>query len=70
MAAPGFRPSGLSTPAARTASLALVALALAGGGATGQEAAAPAAVEELSFLRVARDADDRPVSLDTAIVSY
>jgi hypothetical protein len=70
MAAPGFRPSGLFIPAARIASLALFALTLAGGGAAGQEAAAPAAIEELSFLRVARDADDRPVSLDTAIVSY
>jgi hypothetical protein len=70
MASPGFRPSGSATPTARTASLALLAVVLAGGMATGQEAAAPAAIEELSFLRVARDADDRPVSLDTAIVSY
>jgi hypothetical protein len=44
--------------------------ALIGELACGQELAAPEAAQELSFLRVARDNDDRPASLDTAIVSY
>lgn len=59
-----------SAAPARAAWLTLIAALLAGVTAAGQEALAPAAAEELAFLRVARDADDRPASLETAIVSY
>jgi hypothetical protein len=67
---PAVQATRFATALARGACLALIASLLAGMMAVGQEAAAPAAAEELTFLRVARDADDRPASLDTAIVSY
>ena len=54
----------------RLAGLAILLASLSGGPARAQGVAAPEAAEELAFLRVARDADDQPVSLDTAIVSY
>lgn len=50
---------------ALAAALSLACLALPAGFAAGQEVA-----EKVDFLRLSRDADDRPVSLDTAIVSY
>ena len=62
--------TGFATAIARTACLALVAAILAGTSAVGQEAPALGVAEEVAFLRVARDADDRPASLETAIVSY
>lgn len=66
-----FPASRSAAPTPRLAPLAVLLLAaLTGVTASGREAAAPAAGEELAFLRVARDAADRPVSLDTAIVSY
>ncbi|MGB8852485.1 MAG: hypothetical protein WCC69_02850 [Pirellulales bacterium] len=65
---------GLTHPATTLspllAGLAILLACLIGGPARAQDVAAPEAAEELAFLRVVRDADDQPVSLDTAIVSY
>jgi hypothetical protein len=65
---------GLTRPAAalspRLAGLAILLASLSGAPARAQDVAAPEAAEDLAFLRVARDADGQPVSLDTAIVSY
>lgn len=54
----------------RAATFALFVTAVIGGPFALSEPAAPEAAEELAFLRLLRDADDRPVSLDTAIISY
>ncbi|NBX30467.1 hypothetical protein EBR04_08520 [bacterium] len=64
------RTARISPASAWAACLALCAAWLVGQTAAGREAAPPAAAEEVSFLRVARDAADHPTSLDTAIVSY
>jgi hypothetical protein len=55
-----IQPTRFATALAWAARLALVASSLGGVTAVGQEAAAPAVAEELAFLRVARDAADRP----------